>query len=973
MLPGPGRAEPAVADAFVRHAAAPAVRERPAGGDGPVAPPVLTLPWRGEFDRRARRAGDVRLVEREDEIAVLRRGIRGAVAGRSGRVVVVGPRGAGSSALLAAAVREARVAGMITAFARCTPAESTVHRGVINQLSADIAGAGCRLDSGTRTCGRALAERTIPTLCGDFVGVASQGPLLIAVDDAQWSDPGSRAWLEAMEHRLQQAPILLVRTVMQTGQRPVAARADGVDTVVVRPLTEDGLRQLVADRFPGTRTDARFVAGLHLATGGKPALVAPVLERLSALGHEPVAECLPAVTAHLTDLRDADLAVSIAALPADALNLLRAIAMCRGLLDFELVTTLAGPLAGSAEAALRMLSGFGLVLAGPEPRVTDDVTADAALGTLDSAARGALAARAAELAYRAAVPDDQLAELLTRIRPIGTTWAVATLRRAADQRRATGDQRGAARLLTRALREPVSQAERRKLMLGLALAEVADEPELSDLRLQRVLLDAGPEVSGAVLLEAADQLLSRGDTRTAYRAIAATWHRRNAFDAGTSALAALGRLAQEDSVSGPVVPTPVFAAPVAEPGPLDPARAVTIAAELAGRGHDLGRARELARSALAPRSGKLPCSLRIQAAWVLFCTDDLTEAVLGLTDVLQDAGRVGARAAAANALLLQARCELRRGNLGQAEADLEAAELRLPERAWHARAVSRLHAVRAEFALAGVRLDEAEKAVAEPLPAGVEDGMAAGHFLLQRGTVRLAAGDPAAALDDFRAAGRGTRGRREGNPVDLPWRTGVALALSRLGEPGAAAAVAREALTRAENWGAPSGRGTACLHLAEVFGGAESRGLLERAVTLLEATPLQVQFLTAVTDLAGACLDDGDPAEAASLLSRVSTLRPLLLPAGLVAKIRDVTGRLTRGTTENTAAPAAGDPVGSLSEEEASIAALAAAGRSNPEIARALRLSSRLVELRLTRIYRKLTVTGRRQLTELMSPDSAAS
>ncbi|WP_326949518.1 AAA family ATPase [Amycolatopsis sp. NBC_01307] len=972
-MPGPGRAEPAMADALVRPVAAPAVRDRPAGGDGPAAPSVLTLPWRGEFERRARRAGNVRLVEREDEIAVLRRGIRGAVAGRSGRVVVVGPRGAGSSALLAAAVREARVAGMITAFARCTPAESTVHRGVINQLSADIAGAGCRLDSGTRTCGRTQTERTIPTLCGDFVGVASQGPLLIAVDDSQWSDPGSRAWLEAMEHRLQQAPILLVRAVMQAGHRPLAVRADGVDTVVVRPLTEDGLRQLVADRFPGTRPDARFAAGLHLATGGKPALVAPVLERLSAAGLEPVAERLPAVIAHLADLRDADLAVSIAALPADALHLLRAIAICRGLLDFELVTTLAGPLTGSAEVALRMLSGFGLVFGGAEPKVADDVTADAALGTLNSAERAALATRAAELAYRAAVPDDQLAELLTTIRPIGTTWAVATLRRAAEQRRAVGDRHGAARLLTRALREPVSQAERRKLMLGLALAEVADQPELSDLRLQRVLLDAGPEVSGAVLLDAADHLLSRGDTRTAHRAIAATWRRRSAFDAGTSALAALGWLAQEDSVAGPVVPTPVFGAPAAQPGPPDAARAATIASELAGRGREFDRARELARLALAPRSGKLPSSLRIQASWVLFCTDDLTEAVLGLTDVLQDATRVGARAAAANALLMRARCELRRGNLGQAEADIEAAETRLPEAAWHPRSVSRLLAVRAEFALAGLRLDEAEKAVADPLPAGAEDGMAAAYFLVQRGAVRLAGGEPAAALEDFRAAGRGTRARREGNPVDLPWRTGVAIALARLGEPAAAAEIAREALARAETWGASSGRGTANLYLAEVFGGAETRARLEAAVALLEGSPLRVQFLTAVTDLAGACLDDGDPVEAAALLGRVSTIRPLLLPAGLVAKIRDVTGRLTRSTGTAAVEPVAGDPVGSLSEEEASIAALAAAGHSNSEIARSLRLSGRLVELRLTRIYRKLTVTGRRQLTELMSPDSAAS
>ena len=966
MVPGSGRAGLAVADASVMRAAATAVPEP----DVPVAPPVLTVPWLGERDRRSRRTGEGRLVEREDEIAVLRRGIRGVLAGRSGRVTVVGRRGAGRSALLAAAVREARVAGMITAFASCSPLESEVHRGVINRLFADIAGADCRLDGGPRSCCRASAERSIPTLCGDFVGVASQGPLLIAVDDAQWADPGSKAWLEAMEHRLQQAPILLVRSILSAGE-PLSARAGGEDTVVAAPLTEGGLRQLIADRFPGSRQDPRFATGVHLATGGLPALVAPVLERLSAAGQDPLAVHLPAVTEHLADVRIAGLAVSIAALPADALNLVRATAMCRGLLDFDLVTTLAGPLAGAVGDALHQLIGLGLVREGAPTHIADDATADAALGTLSAAKRGELAARCADLAYRAAVPDDQLAELLTGVRPTGTTWAVATLRRAAEQRRALDDDLGAARLLRRALREPVSPAERRKLMLGLALAEAAGKPELSDLRLQRVLLDTGPEVSGAVLLEAADHLLSRGDTRTAHRVIAATCLRRSGFETGTSALAALGWLAQEDCAAGPVVPAPVFGAPSAPGGDVDPVRAVTNAVALARRGRRPSRARELARLALAPRAN-LPHGLRTQAAWVLMCTDDLSEAVLSLTDIQQDAMHAGARAAAANAVLLRARCELRRGNLGQAEADLEAAVARLPERAWHPRALPGLRAVRAEAALASMWLDEAEKAVSAPIPAGADDGQAAGYLLLQRGRVHLETGRTAAALDDFRAAGRGTSGRREGNPLDLPWRTGVAVALARLGDAAAATALAREAWARTDAWDVPGARGTTSLRLAEVFTGEERREHLARAVSLLERTFRRVEFMTAVTELAVARLDDGDTTEAAALLGRVATLRPQLLPAGLAEKIRDVSGRLARRAPD-AARPAPGDPTGALSEQEARIAALAAAGRTNPEIARALQLSSRLVELRLTRIYRKLTVSGRGQLTELMSPGSAAS
>ncbi|WP_410638431.1 AAA family ATPase [Amycolatopsis sp. lyj-346] len=964
-MSGPGGTGSALPVASALRAAA--VRD-PRALDTPVAAPVLTVPWLGKRDDRSRRTAEARLVEREDELAVLRRGIRGVLAGRSGQVTVVGPRGAGRSALLAAAVREARVAGVITAFASCSPGESAVHRGVVNRLFADIADADCRLDGGRRSCGRASADRSIPTLCGDFVGVASQGPLLIAVDDVQWADPGSKAWLEAMEHRLQQAPMLLVRSVLATGEH---AAAPGGDTVAVRLLTRDGLRQLVDDRFPGSVTDPRFTAGLYEATGGRPALVVPVLERLAAAGGDPVAEHLPAVTEHLADVRAAELAVSIAALPSDALNLLRAIAVSRGLLDFELVTNLAGPLAGRVGDALRQLAGFGLVREDAPTRIAGAATADAALGTLSAADRGELANRCVELAYRAAMPDDQLAELLAAVRPVGTSWAVGTLRRAAEHRRSLGDDAGAARLLGRALREPVSPAERRKLMLGLALAEVADEPELSDQRLQRVLLDTGPEVSGAVLLEAADHLLARGDTRTAHRVIATTCRRRSGFEAGTSALAALGRLAQEDCAAGPAGPAPVFDAPRPVPGEPDPVRAATTAVELARRGRHPGRARELARLALEPRAN-LPHTLRLRAAWVLLCTDDLSEAVLSLTDVHSDAVRAGARAVAANAVLLRARCELRRGNLGQARADLEAAIARLPEHAWHPRALPGLWAVRAEAALAATRLDEAERAIGPALPAGADDGLAAGYLLLQRGRVHLAKGDAQAALEAFRAAGRGTAGRREGNPVDLPWRTGAAQALARCGDDGAAE-LARQALVRAETWGVPGARGVTSLLLADVFTGRERRTHLERAVLLLEGTARRVDFLTAVTELAAARLDDGAVTEAAALLGRVATLRPQLLPAGLTEKIRDVSGRLARRGPDAAARPVPGGPAGALSEQEARIAALAAAGRTNPEIARALQLSSRLVELRLTRVYRKLTVTGRGQLAELMSPGSAAS
>ena len=57
---------------------------------------------------------------------------------------------------------------------------------------------------------------------------------------------------------------------------------------------------------------------------------------------------------------------------------------------------------------------------------------------------------------------------------------------------------------------------------------------------------------------------------------------------------------------------------------------------------------------------------------------------------------------------------------------------------------------------------------------------------------------------------------------------------------------------------------------------------------------------------------------------------------------------------------------GGLSETERRIADLATAGRSNKQIAAELHVTVRTVESNLTRIYRKLGVASRGQLTQLV-------
>jgi DNA-binding CsgD family transcriptional regulator len=57
-----------------------------------------------------------------------------------------------------------------------------------------------------------------------------------------------------------------------------------------------------------------------------------------------------------------------------------------------------------------------------------------------------------------------------------------------------------------------------------------------------------------------------------------------------------------------------------------------------------------------------------------------------------------------------------------------------------------------------------------------------------------------------------------------------------------------------------------------------------------------------------------------------------------------------------------------LTETEARVAALAAAGRTNPEIAAEVFISRKTVEATLSRVYRKLGVRSRVELARALPP-----
>jgi len=744
------------------------------------------------------------LVERDGEVASLRRRVDALHRhGRSGMVTVTGRRGVGLSALLKVAVAQARAVSLPVVLARCSPAESDIRHGVVSQLAAGLAGPhplpslGAAQDS---------PRTLVSSLCAEFLAYARRRPLVVAVDDVQWADEDSLEWLRAMARRVHQAPMLLVQATTAaehpTGSdrwladpRPEAARV-----LRLQPLRERGVHRLIASRYAGP-VDSSFVVGATEASGGSPAVLRAVLNHFEHASLPPLAEHVPEFAARAAEVigdRETD---AVAALPDDALALLRAIALCGDSLGFDLVTTLTGPAVAAADT-LSLLARLGLVTGSDEPRAASLVVAARALAGMAEAERAALATRAVELGYRAAIAEDRLADLLLVAPPLRAGWVVDVLRRVALRRRIDGANRSAAALLTRALQEPPGGPDRHRLRIELGMAEVAYRPRASDRRLQRVLLDSAAGVPAAVLLEAADLMHSRGDVRTAHRTIATACERAMTRGADTTALAALGRLAEIESGTDPVLPIPSL--PALPDRPADPVAAAAVAWLLTLDGRDRDRARQLARRALPGSAAPAgPLGPRVYACRVLMCCDDLAEAVLGLDHVRTEARRHGARVPAALALCQRALCELRRGNLGKAAEDLTAARGQLPLDSWHPSLVPGFVAVEAALALAHGEPDRAARLLAADLPADADQGTGWGYLLFERGRAALALADPGTALRNFQDCGRVLLGRRWTNPALLPWRTEAAKAHQALGELPAALALTREALDRARAWGAP--------------------------------------------------------------------------------------------------------------------------------------------------------------------------
>ena len=195
---------------------------------------------------------------------------------------------------------------------------------------------------------------------------------------------------------------------------------------------------------------------------------------------------------------------------------------------------------------------------------------------------------------------------------------------------------------------------------------------------------------------------------------------------------------------------------------------------------------------------------------------------------------------------------------------------------------------------------------------------------------------------------------REPNPAAIDWRSQAAVAHAALGEPDAARALALEELGLARRFGAPRAIGIALRTLGVI---GDDLDALREAVDVLAASPARLEHARALADLGVALRHRRQIVEAREPLRQALDL----------ATRCDATPLAERARTELQIAGARPrrpqlSGADALTTNERRVAALAAEGRSNREIAQALYVSPKTVEKHLTAAYRKLGVGKREEL-----------
>ncbi len=928
------------------------------------------------------------LVEREREMDALGALLDALAEGRPRMALIEGPAGIGKTRLLTELRQQAQERRIAALSARGSELEREFPFGIVRQMlepallarpnrtelfegAAEIAGAVFEPpESGS--LGGDASFAVLHGLYWLILDLVGDRPLLLTIDDLHWCDRPSLRALAYVVRRLEGLPLLIVATVRSTepGTDPALLAEIAQDPMTERihpgPLSPAAMPALIERRL-GAAPDVAFAAACHEATGGNPLLLDELLKGLAAEGIEPRGEragvvrdlgpraVSRAVLLRLARLGDRDVAVARALAVLGEGAELAELAALTGLAEAE-VARATGDLA--RVEILRRERPLGFV----HPLVQDAVYDD-----LPPAQRELEHARAARVLRDAGAAPDRVAAHFLRVPAVGEEWVAELLAEAARQAAEKGGAENAVAYLRRALKEPLEPERRTDVLFDLGHREMdvrggqaiphlreayegLDEPERrgwAGYALARTLMFTRREEEAAkVARQARDELPD--DLADVARALTALELETAYFGRPAGGEREIVAALREKGIPGE--------------GPGSKMLKAVTAYTWANSGGSAADCAALADEALTGDTlFRVDNGLFWVTAMVVRLYADLedTDDIWGAARAV--AHRRGSLFTQLSISLWRGFDLLRRGDLEQAQESLESAseEMLL----WAGSEVEMTAewptGMLAQLLVERGRLDAAE-AVLEQGYRG--ESLGDGPNFWRRGKIELllARGEAAEALEMCDVYEERLGLMR--NPSAAPWRSLKAEALDRLDRREEATELALAELEAARAWGASQAVGRALRVLGQL---RREEGIddLREAVATLEGSAARLEQAKALLALGTALRLARAPTEARGPLRRALEIASACSAEATIERARE---ELAAAGVRPRREALGG--VESLTPSERRVAGMAAEEMTNREIAQALFVTPKTVEVHLSNAYRKLEISSRRQLAGALAP-----
>lgn len=941
-----------------------------------------------------------RLFEREDALRTLTSAVNSAVAGSGEVVIIEAPDGLGKTALLEWSSELARANGMQVLAASTSEFESDFAFGTVSTMFLDHLANRAAHERAQLLSGRAAScaalfdhgtfeawttDRHVALIEGLYwltVNLSDVSPTLLLLDDIHCADEQSLRFLTYLTRRLRALRVATIVTLrsgaVDSTNSLIASVLSGAGDqhLRLRPLTRAGVRDYLRTNAPNLLSIAGFESACATVSGGSPFLIRELVNqaRIDSNFDPSTLVAEPGGTVPDSVLRR--IMLQISHLGDSEVEFARACAVLGQRATLGLVAPLAALSVEDAAHAADRLVRSGILVEHQGLHFQQPMVHAAIYHDLPPGRRALAHATAARLLKGAGDCSIEVAHHLLLGAPIREAWAADALRSGANEAARNGSPDIAARYLLRAISAEPPGGERSTIMCDLGLLEAASgDTETALTRLESAAQLITEPAGQARCLYALGRTLYRDGqhakaARTFERCAALSQHADDEL-----ALSATGAWIFTAYYLDPVPSTPLkrlseLCAQVRSHGAASAAAGTVLAVAAlhssmtaAPAGHGAKLAAEALQAGVLLGDQASDC---VAATWVVLALiygGQLDDAATIVARVLDDAQRRGNAPAAAEADLMRSFVHLARGEVRGAYLAARSAVEGVAS-GWHGLTpmaigtLAQCHIERGELDEAEQVLRSNDAASDEPHASGLNSWI---H--MSRGRLHYCRAEMQAALDDFLAAGRALSVFGTVNPAVLRWRSMAGLAAHALGDSQMASDLIDQELHLADAFGLPEEIGAALRAKAALATGSRRESLLRESLSVLETGANALDLAETLCCLGAEIRRTGQRTRAREPLSRAMDLAYRCGARALETRAREEL--LASGAKPRRPAVTG---IESLTPTERRVAALAAEGLTNPEIAVKLYLAKSTIAWHLRHVFLKLGIESRNELLGVVVP-----